>query len=80
MPDAAGSSIQSLLTGEVLAATSSASFKLIFICVAVGWLLKTDRLPKETAPVLTQVHLLPQLCEIAQWAAWVNHNIVVNHA
>ena len=44
-----------MMTGEVVAATSSASFKLIFICVAVGWLLKTDRLPKETAPVLTQV-------------------------
>ena len=44
------------MTGEVVAATSSASFKLIFICVAVGWLLKTSRLPKETAPVLTQVH------------------------
>ncbi|DBA74521.1 TPA: hypothetical protein ACH3X2_000978 [Trebouxia sp. C0005] len=50
-----GSSIQSMMTGEVVAATSSASFKLIFICVAVGWLLKTDRLPQETAPVLTQV-------------------------
>ncbi len=44
------------MTGEVVAATSSASFKLIFICVAVGWLLKTDRLPLETAPVLTQVN------------------------
>ena len=44
------------MTGEVVAATSSASFKLIFICVAVGWLLKTDRLPQETAPVLTQVN------------------------
>lgn len=44
-----------MMTGEVVAATSSASFKLIFICVAVGWLLKTSRLPKETAPVLTQV-------------------------
>ncbi|KAL3147311.1 hypothetical protein ABBQ32_002796 [Trebouxia sp. C0010 RCD-2024] len=49
------SSMHSMMTGEVVAATSSASFKLIFICVAVGWLLKTSRLPKETAPVLTQV-------------------------
>ena len=48
--------MHSMMTGEVVAATSSASFKLIFICVAVGWLLKTSRLPKETASVLTQVH------------------------
>lgn len=47
--------MHSMMTGEVVAATSSASFKLIFICVAVGWLLKTSRLPKETASVLTQV-------------------------
>lgn len=50
-----GCSMHGMMTGEVVAATSSASFKLIFICVAVGWLLKTSRLPKETAPVLTQV-------------------------
>ena len=44
-----------MLTGEVVAATSSASFKLIFICVAVGWLLKEGRLPEETDTVLTKV-------------------------
>ena len=39
----------------MLAATSGASFKLIFICAVVGWMLKTGRLPKATASVLTQV-------------------------
>lgn len=47
--------MKSLLTGDVIAATSSASFKLIFICVAVGQLLKADKLPKQTRSVLTQV-------------------------
>ena len=50
-----GSSVQQALEGEVLAATSGASFKLIFICAVVGWMLKTVRLPKATASVLTQV-------------------------
>ena len=60
------------MTGEVVAATSSASFKLIFICVAVGWLLNTNRLPKETAPVLTQVQSGSTLC-----GPTVVHSVVI---
>lgn len=56
----AGSSLQHALEGEVLGATSSASFKLIFICGAVGWMLNTGRLPRDTSRVLTQVHPIIQ--------------------
>ena len=51
----AGSGLQHALEGEVLGATSSASFKLIFICSVVGWMLNTGRLPTDTSRVLTQV-------------------------
>ena len=50
-----GASLQHALEGEVLGATSSASFKLIFICAVVGWMLNSGRLAKDTARVLTQV-------------------------
>ena len=38
----------------VLAATVSASGKLFIICSAVGWLLKTGRIPNSTATVMSQ--------------------------
>ena len=40
---------------QVLAATLNASTKLFIICAAVGWLLRSGRLPNSTATVLSQV-------------------------
>lgn len=42
----------------VLGSTASASFKLFLICAAVGWLLKTRRIPNDTASVLSQVSIM----------------------
>ncbi|KAL4517882.1 hypothetical protein Ndes2526B_g02280 [Nannochloris sp. 'desiccata'] len=39
----------------ILGATASASYKLFLVCVAVGWLLKTNKIPGATASVLSQV-------------------------
>ena len=50
-----GFDVKEALTGDVIAATSSASFKLIFVCSAVGWLLRTNRLPRETKDILSKV-------------------------
>ena len=39
----------------VLASTCAASLKLVLICTGVGWLLRTCRIPNDTAPVLSKV-------------------------
>lgn len=49
----------------VLSATVNASGKLFLICAAVGWLLRTGRIPNSTATVLSQVRLLGWLLEVA---------------
>ena len=40
----------------VLAATCAASLKLVLICTGVGWLLRTGRIPNDTAPVLSKAY------------------------
>ena len=47
--------MQQLLSDGVLAASASATFKLLLICALIAWLLRTHRLPADTAPVLSQV-------------------------
>ncbi|KAL4451371.1 hypothetical protein ABPG77_009443 [Micractinium sp. CCAP 211/92] len=58
-PAAAGSSLAASMAAAidpgVLAATISASGKLLLICAAVGWLLRTGRIPNSTATVMSQV-------------------------
>ncbi|KAL4420711.1 hypothetical protein ABPG75_010367 [Micractinium tetrahymenae] len=58
-PAVAGSSLASSLASAidpgVLAATISASGKLLLICGAVGWLLRTGRILNSTATVMSQV-------------------------
>jgi hypothetical protein len=55
---AATSSCQALAAAvdpAVLAATLHASAKLLIICGAVGWLLRSGRIPNSTATVLSKV-------------------------
>jgi len=42
----------------VLAATCAASLKLVLICTGVGWLLRTGRIPNDTAPVLSKARAI----------------------
>ena len=46
--------VQKSFDPVVFGATASASYKLFLICLAVGWLLKTKKIPNETASVLSQ--------------------------
>lgn len=39
----------------VFGATATASYKLFLVCAIVGWLIQSNRLPTETATVLSQV-------------------------
>jgi hypothetical protein len=55
----------------VLAATTSASFKLFVICGFVGWLLHSERIPRETATVLSKVSEKMR----TRWKAY----LVLNH-
>ncbi|KAK9807714.1 hypothetical protein WJX72_007038 [[Myrmecia] bisecta] len=50
-----GAKVQAWLQSDVLGASVSATCKLIMICAFVGWLLHTDRLAPNTAPVLSKV-------------------------
>lgn len=72
-PAAAGSSLAASMAAAidpgVLAATISASGKLLLICAAVGWLLRTGRIPNSTATVMSQVG--GRGPELAGWSAKV---------
>ncbi|KAL4855619.1 hypothetical protein ACK3TF_003943 [Chlorella vulgaris] len=51
----AASSVASSIDVGVLSATLNASAKLAIICAAVGWLLRSGRIPNSTATVLSKV-------------------------
>lgn len=40
---------------HVLGATTGAAAKLAMVCVLVGWLIKTEQLPSNTATVMSRV-------------------------
>ncbi len=50
--------IKSSIDPAVLGATATASYKLFLVCAAVGWLLKTNKIPDATASVLSQACLI----------------------
>lgn len=43
----------------MLGAAAAASWKLLLVCMGVGWLLNRGHLPPDTAPVLSKVPCLP---------------------
>ena len=47
--------IRASIDPGVFAATATASYKLFLVCLTVGWLFKTNRIPPPTASVLSQV-------------------------
>ena len=51
----AGSSLAAAIDLGVLGATINASAKLFLICAAVGWLLRSGRIPNSTSTVLSKV-------------------------
>lgn len=53
--NAAAGSLRAAIDPAVLGATVNASGKLFLICAAVGWLLRTGRIPNSTATVLSKV-------------------------
>ena len=58
-PRVAGAAWAACLDNQVvLAATCAASLKLVLICTGVGWLLRSGRIPNDTAPVLSKVHIV----------------------
>lgn len=51
----AAGSLAAAIDPGVLGATIAASGKLLLICAAVGWLLRSGRIPNSTATVMSQV-------------------------
>ncbi len=59
----------------VLAATCAASLKLVLICTGVGWLLRTGRIPNDTAPVLSKARAI---C-LSSSASSINSTLLATH-
>lgn len=53
----AGYTVKECIGNGVLEATTGTAFKLFLICGFIGWLLNTNRLPEDTAPVLSKVNV-----------------------
>jgi len=51
----AAAAVQGWLQSGVLGAAAAASWKLLLVCLAVGWLLSRGHLPADTATVLSKV-------------------------